>query len=235
MKQYFKTILKSLCILFIVTALVCCSKMANGDGMGRNILHFSINREYVDQVVRGVPFLHNFRTVNGLFESYPLSFAAFNYDDDGYTTIRAVLNSPTYYELRMKMPSDVISEGATCHPEVSLYYVLLPQIRVKVSTDDSGYTRYKTIRKAVYAKAIISEANLSVSSYYPANDPRKDKPRSPTLCGNFSFSGHYTDSLENVISFNVVDGYYDVSDSPVIFGNISRDKGWFEYDSVVLE
>lgn len=236
MNQYVSVILKGLLSLIIITALVCCSKLLeNGEGIGRNILHFSINSESVSQVERGVPMLHNFRTVNGLFLSSPLSFAAFNSDDDGYTTIRAVLNSPTYYELRMKMPTDKISEGVTCSPEVSLYYVLLPQIREKRYTDETGFTHYKTIRQAVYGKAQVSEASLKVRSYFPENDPRKGKPRTPTLCGNFSFSGHYKDSLENVISFKVVDGYFDVSDSPVIFGRTPRENGWLEYDTVVLE
>lgn len=181
--------------------------------LGRNTLFVTINGEAIAQELWGQISRIRFIKDGDLYWVKDKSFAAYNIDEEGYTTIRAMFEEDSpYIELRMRLPSRDIVEGASYTPEVTLYCLYLP----KVSERDSVGRRY-IARYPVYHKAKINDAEVTINTYYPEGDSTGIRPYRPVLSGEFSFSGYYTDSLGRVVSVMARDGYFDVSDSPAIF------------------
>ena len=151
-------------LLFVLLQMLClCNKMdltKEHTALGRNLLSFSIDGSTVTQGYTGGIGPVQFQ--RGIWYDSPCtSFAKFYVDDEGYMRTRAVLVSPRYQELRMKLPTREIIEGVTYKPEVSLYYKYLASIK-------SG--QYTTVRKAEFRKATITEASITINTFYPDRD-----------------------------------------------------------------
>lgn len=189
-------------LLVISIIFVSCQKLYDfrpheKTAVGRNVLSFYIDGEEYTQRRAGRPLYIS--KYGERYLSSEKSFAAFSINDDETTTIRAFIVTPKYYALDIKLPDNTFSAGATYRPEVTFYYVYLPKIR--------------NVRQAVYRKATITEARVDINTYYPKAESGKcDRP---VLAGEFTFSGHYADSLGQTHYFKAEKGIFDVSDSPI--------------------
>lgn len=225
--------LPRLFLLFVLSQVFClCKKMdqtKEHTALGRNLLSFSIDGTTVTQGYTGSVGPVQFQ--KGIWYDSPCtSFAKFYVDDEGYIRTRAVLVSPRYQELRMKLPIRDIIEGVTYNPEVSLYYKYLARIK-------SG--QYTTERKAEFRKATITDASITINTFYPERDGSGvNRPYRAVLSGEFSFSGHFVDSLGKVISFKAENGLFDLSNQsgiwlPLWYRWQVEDSGWDYYDDLI--
>lgn len=228
-----KTLARLLILSFLSQMFCFCNKMdltKEHTALGRNLLSFSIDGTRVTQGTAGIVGPVQFQ--RGIwYDSYCTSFAKFYVDDDGYIRTRTALVSPRYQELRMKLPTRDIVEGVSYKPEVFLYYKYLSRIQ-------SG--KYTTVREAEFRKATITEASIKINTFYPERDESGAKrPYRAVLSGEFSFSGHFVDSLGKVISFKAENGLFDLSDQSGIWGGPLwhrwqvDDSGWDYFDELI--
>lgn len=226
-------ILVRLFLLFVLSQMLClCNKMdltKEHTALGRNLLSFSIDGTTVTQGYTGTVGSVQFQ--RGIWYDSPCtSFAKFYVDDDGYIRTRAVLVSPRYQELRMKLPTRDIKEGVSYNPEVSLYYKYLARIKSGQNT---------TVREAEFRKATITDASIIINTFYPERDESgANRPYRAVLSGEFSFSGHFVDSLGKVVSFKAENGRFDLSDQsgiwlPLWYRWQADDSGWDYYDDLI--
>lgn len=100
--------------------------------------------------------------------------------------------------------------------------------------------KYTTVREAEFRKATITEASIKINTLYPERDESGAKrPYRAVLSGEFSFSGHFVDSLGKVISFKAENGLFDLSDQSGIWGGPLwhrwqvDDSGWEYFDELI--
>lgn len=208
--------------------------------LGRNVLCFTVDNIFYTQGGWGGYEKVAFEKDGHQYLTQPFSYAVFNTDEEGYIIAKANLGlEPFFFELYLKIPERDIEEDMSYSPVVDLYYLYLPTI---YGRDENGI--YGRLRRAIYRKATITEACLTVNTFYPEGDNSGGRPYRPVLSGEFSFSGYYTDSLGTVCPIIAKDGFFDLSDSPKLF-DINEDDYvnyipkpphyWPEYDIVIID
>jgi hypothetical protein len=198
-------------LIGLMSVAVSCSELKKEKQLeetsdGRNTLSFELDGVAVKQLEDGGGTIIDYG--GKLFSATKWSYAAFDIEKEtGTVMVRAILDSKDYHELRFCFPEDDLRQGVCSQLEASFVYAILPEIRKSYEVEP-GWNRTETIREAEYGYATISDASLSIRTW------TTNKNGVPILAGNFSFSGHLTDSLGNVVHFQAKKGVFDITDDP---------------------
>lgn len=108
----------------------------------------------------------------------------------------------TFKEIRLLVPKKNIHSGVRLVPEVSFSFFLLPEISHWERVEGYNFIELIIDRPQQVRKAEIESAFLYVRRWDADNK---------IFAGDFSMTGHYTDSTGTTIPFNVTDGVFDVT------------------------